>query len=349
MHQQRTFRGIILNLFDGSAAGTAADSTGGEGDGSTTSAVEIQPAARARGRELHVDDDLMEDYQKAFYSGKRTADNDADGGDAGGTADSNDNEGTTEDDDAAFEALIKGKYKDAFQKRAGKVVQDRLSRANRDRAELESKAAKADGLISLLAERYGSSDPDALAKAIRGDEELWRQTALDKGMTGEEFLREYDQKQAALAQQQELENLRQYKAMNELDARLQGLAAETAKQYPGFDLKAEMENPRFRAALDFAAQQNEQHFKQTGTSGEVFDLTFAYEMAHADELRNNQIRRVSKATASAVAQTIQANRSRVSENAGKPVTGSTPKSYRDYSDEEFAAYLDKVRRGEARI
>jgi hypothetical protein len=336
-------------MFDGSAAGTAADSTGSTGDGDTTSAAEIQPEARARGRELNVDDDLMEDYQKAFFGGHQATKNGADSGSAGGTTDDNGNEETAEDDEAAFKKLINGKYKDAYHKYTETVIQDRLSRANRDRAELETKAAKADGLISLLAEKYGSDDPDALAKAIRGDDEMWRQTALDKGMTSEEYLKEYDQKLAAQAQQQELENLRQYKAVNELDARLQALAAETVKQYPDFNLKAEMENPKFRAALDFAAQQNEQHFKQTGKTGEVFDLTFAYEMAHADELRNNQIQRVSKATASAVAQTIQANRSRVPENAGKTVTGSTPKSYRDYTDEEFAAKLEKVRRGEAKI
>lgn len=344
---QKKFNRIILNLFDGSGASAAAGGAEGSGDGDATSSVAIKPEVRSRGREIGVSDDLMEDYQRAFYNGD-------DGGEDAKGADEteNNNEGTESDEndlDAEFAELINGKYKDAFHKRVGNDVQARIDRATRDKAELETKLSKSDRVLQLLGEKYGTGDPDAIYDAIRADDELWRQQAIDKGMTSEEFIEGFDQKQAAAAQQQELESLRQYKQANELNMRLQQQAAKTREVYPDFDLEAEFQNPRFRAALDMVAAQNEESFKASGKNGEVFDITYAYELAHADEIRNNTIKRVSKATAAAVAQNIQANRNRPSENAARRTAPATKKSYDDMTDEEFAAHIDKVRRGETHI
>lgn len=341
MQNKRKFIGIILNMFDGPDAG----GTGGEGDGSATGSVEIKPEVRARGKALGVPDDLLEDYQNAFYGGD-------DSGSEGAEQNEEDNNteaGQDEDLNAEFEELIKGKYKDAFHQRVGKDISERVTRAKRDMADLEARTAKSDRVMALLAEKYGDSDPDRLYDAIRGDNELWRQQALDKGQTAEEFMQSYDNKVSQQEQQAELEALRQYKAANELDMRLQGLARETQKQYPDFDLRSEFANPKFRAALDFVAAQNEAKNKQAGTSDEVFDLTFAYEMAHSDELRANQIKRVGKATASAVAQTMQANRERPRENAARQGAQTKAKSVDDMSDEEFDAFVEKIRRGEAHL
>lgn len=343
--QKRQFRGIILNLFDGEGAGAATGGAAGGGDGESTSSAAIKPEVRARGREIGVDDDLMEDYQSAFYGGNGNS------GDTKGAEQHENNEETGQEEnlDAEFEELIKGKYKDAYHKRTESFIKDRLGRANKGRAELEARAAKSDRVMQLLAEKYGDADPDKLYDALRSDNELWRQQAIDNGQTAEEFLKGYDDRQKAEAQQRELEELRQYKEVNELDRRLQGLARQTREIYPDFDLEAEFGNPKFRAALDMVAAQNTESNRSSGKQGEVYDLTFAYELAHADEIRANQIKRVSKATASAVAQTIQANRSRVQENAGRTTVPRQQKSVDELTDEEFDKLLDRVRRGEAHI
>lgn len=342
MHK-RDYIGIILNLFDGDGAGAATGTGGSEGDGSPTSAG-VRPDVRARGREIGVSDDLMESYQKAFHADKAQAE-----GETRQTDDNDNGEADQEDTDAAFEELIKGKFKDAYHKRVEGQIKDRFGKLGRERAELENRAARSDKVLHLLAEKYGSDDPEAIYNALRGDRELWRQQAIDKGQTAEEFIEDYDQRQNAAAQQEELENLRRYRQANELHERLRGLARETAKQYPGFDFDAEFANAKFRAALDFVAAQNEEKNRAAGTAGEVFDVTFAYELAHADELRANQIKRVSKATASAVAQTLQANRERPRENALRTGAPSKVSAYQTMSDKEFDDYLEKVRRHEAKI
>lgn len=344
------FRRIILNLFDGSDAGAAADGAAGGGDGESTSSVNIKPEVKARGRELGVDDDLMESYQKAFFSEKNT--DNSDGSENEGDEGQINNEETEQQEnnlDDEFDKLVKGKYKDAFQKRQSAAIKDRLGNVNRSKAELEGKLSDFQRFADLMGEKYGTTDPKALYDAIRNDKELWRQQAIDKGQTSEEFIESYDSKLSEQAQQRELEELRQYKAANELNARLHSLAQETAKLYPDFDLEAEFNNPRFTQALDVIAAQREAQNKRNGTSDEVFDITYAYELAHADEIRSNTIRRASKAAMNAMAQTIQANRQRPAENMARRTALTQQKSYRDMSDEEFDAYLEKVKRGEARI
>lgn len=344
----KKFRRIILNLFDGSGAGAAADGAAGSGDGETTSSVDIKPEVKARGRELGVDDDLMESYQKAFFGNKNTGDSGNEGND--GQTDTKETEQQeSENLDAEFDKLVKGKYKDAFTKRQSAAIKDRLGNVNRSKAELEGKLSDFQRFADLMGEKYGTNDPKALYDAIRNDKELWRQQAIDKGQTSEEFIESYDSKLNEQAQQRELEELRQYKAANELNARLRNLAQETAKLYPDFDLEAEFENPRFTQALDVIAAQREAQNKRNGTNDEVFDITYAYELAHADEIRSNTIKRASKAAMNAMAQTIQANRQRPAENMARRAAPNQQKSYRDMTDEEFDAYLDKVKRGEAKI
>ena len=336
MQEKTKFRRIILDLFDGSDAGAAE----GTGDGGSTSAVDH--AAAQRGRELGLDDDLLEDYAAAFGRGNGS-------GERGGGEDNNEGAENDEDLDAEFEELVKGKFKGAFQKRVGKDISDRVNRAKRDMAALESKAAKSDRVLALLAEKYGDADPDKLYDAVRQDNDLWRQVALDNGGTVDDVIKGFDSKQAAEAQKQELENLRQYQAANELNNRLQALAQKTRETYPDFNLEAEFNNPKFRQALDIIAASNEQQNKANGTQNEIFDVTYAYELAHADELRANTIKRTAKAAASAAMQTMQANRSRPQENAAKRTSPGKAKSIDELSDAEFDKLVERVRRREASI
>ena len=347
MQEKTKFRRIILDLFDGSDAGAGE----GAGDGGSTSAVDH--AAAQRGRELGLDDDLLEDYAAAFGggngSGQRGGSEDDDTDDTGNENDNNEEAGNEEDLDAEFEELVKGKYKDAYKSRTSALIRDRVTRANKDRAALESKVQKSDRVLRLLAAKYNTEDPDALYTAIRGDNDLWRQNALDSGSTIEDVLAKIDSTEAAKAQQQELESLREYRAVNELNNRLQALAQKTREIYPDFNLEAEFNNPKFKQALDVIAASNEQQNKANGTQNEIFDVTFAYEMAHADELRANTIKRTAKAAASAAMQTMQANRSRPQENAAKRTSPGRPKSIDELSDAEFDKLVEKVRRREVSI
>ena len=166
----------------------------------------------------------------------------------------------------------------------------------------------------------------------------------------EEAVNAFEDAQRQDSEHRELEEYRRQERVRALDAKFEELAAQTAEKYPDFDLTAEFENPKFRQALDVIAQSNAQRNEQSGRNDEIYDLTYAYELAHADELRDNVIKRSSKATASAYAQTIAANRNRIKENAthGSGQT-ETKVDIMNMSDEDFDRMVRDIKSGKRKI
>lgn len=344
------FKKIVIDLFNEGAGAAPGTGTGnGEGGDNTDSAKKtnaVRNDIAKNGRSLGLSDDLIESYQKAYDSKHINS--------AAASHEENKPEGQkneTQDEDE-FENLIKGKYKDLYDRRVKGIVSDRMHNRDNEIAELKLKAESTDKILKVLSLKYpqvDGNDHEALLKAVENDEDVWQQQAMDGGMTIEEAKRQYTEQQKNGAMQQELEQLRREKAAGELDTRLQRLASSTRQTYPDFDLQQEIENPKFCAALDFIAQRNEARNKDSGKNDEIFDLTYAYELAHADEIRNSTINKVSKAAISAVTKNITANGSRPAENANMHSAPAQTKSVSDMSDEEFNVLLGKIKNGTAHI
>ena len=344
------FRKIIIDLFD-EGAGAAPTATGGNDSGSNTDSAKNTNAVRSdiakKGRDLGLSDDLMQSYQEAYDSKHESKDNTA-------AANHDDNEGQNSENqiEEEFKNLIKGKYKAPFDKHVRGMVSDRMHTRDSEIAELKSKAESTNKILKVLSLKYpqvDGNDLEALLKAVENDEDVWQQQALNDGITADEAKSRYTENQKQFALEQELNQLKREKAAGELDARLNNLAKSTQQMYPDFNLQAEFENPKFCAALDFIAQRNEARNKESGRNDEIFDLTYAYELAHADEIRNNTINKASKAAISAVTKNIAANGSRPAENANSHSAPAQPKSVSDMSDEEFDVLLNKVKNGTAHI
>lgn len=346
------YKKIIIDLFD-EGAGAASTATGGNDSGSNTDSAKNTNAVRSdiakKGRDLGLSDDLMQSYQEAYDSKHESKDNTA-----AANHDDNTNEGQNSENqiEEEFKNLIKGKYKAPFDKHVRGMVSDRMHTRDSEIAELKSKAESTDKILKVLSLKYpqvDGNDLEALLKAVENDEDVWQQQALNDGITADEAKSRYTENQKQFALEQELNQLKREKAAGELDARLNNLAKSTQQMYPDFNLQAEFENPKFCAALDFIAQRNEARNKESGRNDEIFDLTYAYELAHADEIRNNTINKASKAAISAVTKNIAANGSRPAENANLHSAPAQPKSVSDMSDEEFDVLLNKVKNGTAHI
>lgn len=349
------YKTIMLSLFDG-GAGAGAAAAAGEGGGSSTgaengSANGVRPEIVRRGKELGIEDEeLLKSYQDAYDSRHKSDGSEDEKQEQQEKSENADSKEDTRESD--FEALIKGDYHDAFNRRVHDIVDERL-RAERGRsAQLKAQAQQGETIVELLRQKYPElkdSTPDELIKALRDDDETWRQRAIADGITAEEAKASFEQEKVQRARDARLEELEQQERVRALDMRMQALAKETQKEYPDFDLRAEFENPKFKMALDFIAAQNAQKNEQTGRNDEIFDLTYAYEMAHSDEIRKNTIKRVSHATMSAMAQDIAANGRRISENVGRRGAPPEPTAIEDMSDEDFSALMEKVRNGTGRI
>lgn len=344
---ENKYYNLIINLHDGSGAGQSGEGeSGASGESSTnTDSGNVSRQSTARAKQLNLSGDLLESYNKAY--GNHTQNN---------KADSSENTDTTEDSnddlEKEFDEAVKGKYKDAFQKRMSNAVLDRMAKRDSQIKNLESQVDEYNAIFDLLANKYPNvdvNDRKALFEAIRNDDSIFTEKAMAEGTTTEEAKSAWENQKEQDKISAELEELRRDKAARELDTRLKSLALQTKQTYPDFDLEAEMANPQFRSALDFIAKQNSDKNKSTGSNDEVFDLTFAYEMAHQSEIRNNTIKRAGKAAISAVTQSIAAQQRRPRENANSHSTAVKSKSVNEMTDAEFSKLLRDVKSGRAKI
>ena len=342
------FLNLIVNLHDGDSAG-AADGGDGNGENGVATSTEnnnISRETRERAERIGIGDDLIDDYNKAFGNGNQNQNNNAEG-----ENNSTDTDGE-ENSEEEFEKLIKGKFKNVYQNRVQSLVKDRLSTKDKQISDMQKKENTGNQIFALIANKYNvqPDDLDGLLKAVTEDKDLFAEKALAAGVTTEEARNNFFTQQKTNAQEEELETLRREKAARELDTHLRTIAAETMKEFPNFNLEEEFQNPSFRTALDFIAQQKNEQNEKTGRNDEIYDLTTAYKMAHFDELQKDLVKRSSSAAISAAAQSIQSGARRPTENAVKKSGTTTQrKSVEDMSDAEFDAFYQKVRRGEAHL
>ena len=86
---------------------------------------------------------------------------------------------------AEFEAMIKGDYKEAFDKRTQDIVQKRLKGAK----ETEERLTAMNPLLDILSARYGvdASDTAGLIKALEGDDAFFEQAAAENNMDTKQY------------------------------------------------------------------------------------------------------------------------------------------------------------------
>lgn len=335
---------VIINLFDGEGAGTADGNGEGAGNGSGaatgTQTAEIKQETKTKAQRLGLSDDLLESYQNAYGEGESKE-----------TATEADEPVESENLDDEFEKMIKGKYKEQFGKKMNSSFSDRFSKAKNQIDALTNQLNEGNEILNIIANKYNvdGKDTKALLEAVKGDSSYFSEKAIESGMTAEELQDKYFSDKEANETKEELNRLKRERAMAELDTRLQNMALKTRETYPDFNLQEEMNNPAFTAALDFIAKRNTEKNKSTGKNDEVFDTTFAYEMAHADELRQQMVNRTAKAAMSAATKHMQANANRISENVNQRSSRAVAKSVKDMSDSEFDTLVENIKNGTAHI
>lgn len=149
----------------------------------------------------------------------------------------------------SFEDLIKGEYKEEYQKRIQKNINERF----KDYQNIQNQLKSQNDIISRLSEKYGvQGNLEALAKAIDADESFYEQEALERGVSVE-TLKEIKTLERQVQQYQQIE---QTKAQEEAGQKLYGEWIEQgnalAQKYgiADFDLNAEIDsNPEFVSLL----------------------------------------------------------------------------------------------------
>lgn len=209
--------------------------------------------------------------------------------------------GGGEDRQAAFDALIKGEYKDLYDA----SVRQNIERRFKNSRDNEEQLQRYNEALTPIYERYGieAGKFDELATAIHNDESLYAEEAERRGMTPEQMLYLKQQENARAQAEDRLQRLEgAQKAQEDYNRWLQ--EGETLKEmYPDFNLADEVSNERFMHML-----------------GAGWTVQEAYEAVHAHELIHNGIGTAAALAEQRVVNNIKARNSRPTENGlgGRP-------------------------------
>ncbi len=232
------------------------------------------------------------------------------------------------DRNATFEQMIKGEYKDLYDAKVQDTIQKRL----KGQKETVDKYNALQPILEILGKKHGvdATDIEALTKAIEDDDSYFEQEAMEKGMTVQQLkeFKKIERENAAFKAQQE-EQKRQENGKKLYAAWMQQ-ADEAKKVYPSFDLRAEMDNPKFVDLL----RSN-------------IDVRTAYEVLHKDEIIPAAMQFTAKTVESKLAKSIASGGSRPSENGMSSQSAAVVKSdVSQLSKADRAEIIRRVQRGE---
>ena len=216
-------------------------------------------------------------------------------------------ETTTTDPNAEFEKLIKGQYKQQYDQKVQDIIRKRL----KGPMETVEKYTALQPVLEILAKKHGvdAGDIDALTKAIEADDSYFEQEAMELGMSVKQLkeLRSAQRENADLRRQ--IQERQKQENAEKIYSTWMQQAEETKKVYPGFDLNAETENPKFMELLN-----------------SNIDVRTAYEVLHMNEIIPAAMQFSAKTVESKLANKIASGASRPAENGMNSGSAAVVKS-----------------------
>ena len=229
---------------------------------------------------------------------------------------------------AEFEAMIKGDYKEAFDKRTQDIVQKRLKGAK----ETEERLTAMNPLLDILSARYGvdASDTAGLIKALEGDDAFFEQAAAENNMDAKQYrnMMKLQSENARLKAQNE-EKFKQEQRDKQY-AIWEQQAEQARTLYPNLDMNVETQNPQFRQLL-FAG----------------VDVGTAYLAIHKDDVLAGAMQHTAKTVEQKLANKIAAGNSRPAENGASGQSAAIIKTDpSNWTKADRAEVRRRVARGE---
>jgi hypothetical protein len=204
-------------------------------------------------------------------------------------------ESSTSEDRQSQYAKFKKDFEAEYKAEVQGIVRDRLKKANKDNADLNSRIKSSTPILEALAKKYGvdANDHNAILSAFEADDSNLEEEAYSRDMSVEQ-LRQFKQIERERDSLRQAEEERRTQAMFEQWDRE---AEELKGIYPSFSIIDE--------------QSNEQFMKLLGAG---VPMRTAYEVAHKDEIIHSAMQFTAQKTAEKVANSVRSNASRPSEN-----------------------------------
>ena len=232
------------------------------------------------------------------------------------------------DRNAEFDRLIKGEYKDLYDARMQDTIQKRLKSSK----ETVDKYNELAPTLEMLAKKYGVDIGDiaSLNKAIQEDDSYYEEEALEKGISVQQLkeIRKMERENAALKAQ--MDEAKRQENGKKLYAAWMQQAEEAKKIYPSFDIRTEMNNPKFVDLL----RSN-------------IDVRTAYEVLHKDDIIRGAMQFTAQTVESKIAKKVASQGARPAENGMSSQSAAVVKSdVSQLSKADRAEIIRRVQKGE---
>lgn len=313
---------FFLQLFaDGAGEGAAPGA--GDGEGQAVGAVAKPTTGRkSNGLENVVYGVQPEDTQKDDVSEKE--------GSKEGTASDNSGKNAGE----AFDELIKGEYRDAFNQKMHAIINERMKKVNASVNALQEKQDKLGPMLDMLASRYevDASDIDGLVKAFKADKVITDEVAAKSGMSMDQFEKVHDLEKQNMRMREQIQRTEQ----EQEGARLmeqwsrEGEALKAKYGLPDFDLHTELANKDFVSIL--------QH------NGSV---EAAYKAVHFDEIMMSGMAKATQTAKEDIVKSMSSKASRPGEAAASSKASVVvKKNVEELTSADMKEIKRRVRNGE---
>lgn len=290
--EYKTWLDIDLHLFDGGAAA-------GDGAGDITGGTQAGPAAAGQGKDTGGKNGQKRAPVAGEREGRRSGQEDK-------PLQSLTDKEARKERRKRYQELINGEFRDFY----SEDTQNIINRRFKETKGLEERLGKSQPILDLLMDRYGIGDGDTekLKRAIDEDNAYWVQAAREAGMSVEQYKR---LQRLRRENRELLDERRQRQVREKVDGQLRqwyGEEKALQKLYPGFDLSAEVREPRFLALLK---------------SG--IPVRHAYEVIHMEEIKARVAETAAKNMERHVVAGIRAKGVRPAENGTSAQSGFTVK------------------------
>lgn len=204
--------------------------------------------------------------------------------------------------EAEFDNLIKGEFKDTYNKRVQGIVQNRLKGSKQTEASLK----EAREIMALMGERYGldGTDAKALRTALENDRQYLEEEALEKGMSVDQLAEMKKMERENRSFRQAMERQREQAAFDQKFRAWSEEAEGLKEQYPTLNLMEEFNDPNFIRLLDSGV-----------------GVKAAYQTIHFDEIMSGAMAHTAQTAQKKVMDSVKANGARPQENAAQGAAG----------------------------
>lgn len=217
-------------------------------------------------------------------------------------------------DGETWDSLIKGKYKDDYDK----AIKGAIDRRFKNQRDLQGQINAIDPMMRALAQRYdiqadasGNIPIEMLTQKVLDDNSLYEQEAFQRGMSVEDL-----KQMKSLERENEMLRANQQRSAEQEEWDGLVAQAEALKQlYPNMDIDREMENPMFGRLL--ATMQR---------SGFPNAVQAAYEAVHREEVMGNAMQYAVQQTQQKISNSIASGMSRPTENGSSQQSPGAPTS-----------------------